>query len=281
MKKNSVRFAGGIGNQLFQFSFACWLFENSLVPILDLNRIDTSHNKSYFDFRDFINFDIHFKIKQSKWFMLNSFWYSHLQDFMFARFPFYGKSVFQDYYQTFAYFDQLKNPFVGKEISELSNEGRKIESSISEGTAILAHVRMGDLLKSENSNILNDHYYLRALESISNWKVSKLWIFTDSPELLRKAWKGKEILGYGEVVGLRSPLETFYLLSKAQILITSNSTFSFWAGKLGNNKKKLVFFPDKMNSSIESSSFFLPIHWKSKPASWLSKCDISKLNKTI
>ena len=162
----------------------------------------------------------------------------------------------------------------GKSAFGLKNESStliKMTDQVLEKTVVAIHVRRGDYLNYKDSfGLLTDEYYLASLKHLSEEKrFSDVMIFSDSPELVVDLSKKIDI--QTQVI---SPLElstseTMVLMSRCAGLIASNSTFSFWAGILGDNLK--VVIPDpwfKSNDAWLGSADFKHPSWLKQPAWW-------------
>ena len=149
-------------------------------------------------------------------------------------------------------FHGLKRP-ISKKISAMRDE---IDA---EDVAI--HARFGDYRKNQASfPLLGPDFYHRALEIFTNAR--KVWLFTDD---VRSA---QEILGdkiLGRVLNVSkfglSDVESFYLLTHFQRIVTANSTYSTWA----------AFFAQKnRGAEVITPTPHMFGDWKDQlPKSWL------------
>jgi hypothetical protein len=104
--------------------------------------------------------------------------------------------------------------------------------------SIAIHARFGDYKKNLKSFPLLDlHFYQRALEKFDN--VADRWIFTDD---IRSAGKilGDKFVSKSKLIPLAriSDVEAFFLLSRFNQIVTSNSTFSSWAAFFADKNQK-------------------------------------------
>ena len=162
----------------------------------------------------------------------------------------------------------------GKEAFRLKLETapfRELSESLAKRTSLAIHVRRGDYLNYQDSfGVLKDDYYLKAYESLTKLiNFTDVLIFTDSPELMGNLQKN---------IGLESRVifpetfnatETMILMSRCAGLITSNSTFSFWAGMIGEDLKVVIPNPWFRSTDpwLRSSNFENP-HWLKQQAIW-------------
>jgi hypothetical protein len=101
------------------------------------------------------------------------------------------------------------------------------------GPADLAvHVRLGD--KVGEQQILDQTYYVDAINAI---EFGSLYWFTDSPDSgFMRDLRGK----YGGTIVSGSFIEDFKMMLKFKKLVTSTSTYSFWAAWLGEADQIVV-----------------------------------------
>lgn len=110
---------------------------------------------------------------------------------------------------------------------------------------VMVHLRLGDYRNL--THIYGKPNYgkiTNLLRDVREKNPSEVWIFTDSPEDvgpgLRKEFGAKRLIGPNE---LRKPIENMILMSSGSNLICANSTFSWWAAFLMNQKGQ-VYYPD-------------------------------------
>ena len=159
----------------------------------------------------------------------------------------------------------LKNP--SSNFMDLSQE--VIEKNV---TSI--HVRRGDYRSyKENFGLLSASYYESAVkENHPDDSSSDIWLFSDEPDLTLSELKNVGI----QVNHVVSPTElsvaeTLKLMSLSKKLITANSTFSWWAGALGENIEIIAPQPwyRKEDSWLRESAL-IPSSWKRHPANWVA-----------
>ena len=120
-------------------------------------------------------------------------------------------------------FSDNKSPWLDAELSKLDND-----------CGIAIHVRMGDYLNfSSLYGVLDYTYYRNSLQILKEkLGACKVTLFSDDPK------KAISFLGSGvridHVQEYASAPESLELLSNFSGIIAANSTFSWWAGYLGN-----------------------------------------------
>lgn len=232
-----MRLQGGLGNQLFQLSFACYLKQrfgdevrvdtSSFVRRSSLNTprrvevfpeefgIDTcSLSPSAVRFRRFVR-KISLDIKRDPW----EWSFDSLTN---------RDVVVEGYFQA----DSLVELVASQVLPILTNLTAPF--AIGEPFAA-AHIRLGDYLHPTTRALhgLTDPEWtlLRCLELAESRGVSKVVAFTDSPELL-SGLVDRKILSQFEVSDASQPLEVLGGLASAKALVMSNSSLSWWGARL-------------------------------------------------
>ena len=158
----------------------------------------------------------------------------------------------------------LKNP---------SSNFMNLSQEIIEKNVTSIHVRRGDYRGYiENFGLLSASYYASAIkENSPDDSSSEIWLFSDEPDATLSELKSVGI----QVNHVVSPTEvsvaeTLKLMSLSKKLITANSTFSWWAGALGENIEIVVPQPwyRKEDSWLRESAL-IPTSWKRHPADWV------------
>lgn len=179
------------------------------------------------------------------------------------------RGFFQDYRVAEDFID-----IFGESAVSLQKESLKLSRSsdeISQKSVAAIHVRRGDYLNYQDSfGLLSDDYYVNALKTLRGKKnFSEALVFTDSPEMVKDL---RDKLDMKTRIISPSDLgtsETMVLMSRCSGLVTSNSTFSFWAGILGNDLEVVV--PDPWFKSTDAwlrSADFSKPEWLRQKAIW-------------
>lgn len=174
------------------------------------------------------------------------------------------------YFQSWRYFSTVKRQ-VRDSIADVRDpsgwfSSNPVKKLVGDHDWIAIHIRQGDYLTSSEMGVLKDGYYYRAIQELNRYLPlsTPRVVFTDSPE---------EICHYPSVLAapnvhiLRTPhdsrpIETMLLMSRASALVLGNSTYSWWAGFLGDRQSRPVFVPNPWHRrpSLDSPDFVLP-HW--------------------
>jgi hypothetical protein len=179
------------------------------------------------------------------------------------------------FFQDFKVADQFLEKF-GRDPFALVAESKELQQrtlEVSKKKSLAIHMRRGDYLQHKDSfGVLDNNYYLSALEKMRNSKeLEKIYIFSDSPESVisfqKKLKLDSEIIAPSDL----KPSETMVLMSRCAAIITSNSTFSFWAGILASHKD--VIYPNPWFRStggwLSSANFQNP-NWDWEISNWIN-----------
>ena len=259
-----VRMQGGLGNQLFQYSFAKY------VGLLSKKRV-------YFDtfwYRVRRRYQFALSIENFN-VRLNKFPVSvakHYGQAAFAAKLLGGKAlnffpvrvtddnfsegivtvnrhvVLDGYWEDFSLFEGFRNEILS-EYTPKKNLGKSSEEfcrEISKTDSVSVHFRGGQYLSDPSiRNLYADlsrSYYVKAMEMMErSIGQPRFYIFTNDIPEARKAFSGMERV---TVVDNESPdFEHLYLMSQCKHSIIANSTFSWWGAWLNRNPNKVVVAP--------------------------------------
>ena len=228
-----VRIYGGLGNQLFQIGNALAISEKTgrKLIIEQPETLEGWRQKVYW------NKFIH-GITLGK--NPNFFLIYKEPDHLYRPIPIPESSLVIDgYFQSEKYFKDFRNIILSHFHLLPSDENYLLSKyqDIKERNCL--HVRLGDILNIQHMfPVPPKKYFEWCINQLSE---NKYAIFTDSPEVLSNYLPDLRNL---DVI---YPLEEDYLelglMSMCKNFICSNSTFSWWASWLSENRKKKVFFP--------------------------------------
>lgn len=265
MTRKTVVISGGLGNQLFQFSFAHYLVKEFNARIsfyapsqrnggrefrlqslcANCTHIDFVRTKrswridTAFKFRGFVN--SHFGGPLSR-LIENSV---HVERNAYISEDIKGSSrLYSGYFQNWHYVAQSLSLF-DSELNELvtSTESMGVFSS-DKGDYGVVHFRRGDLINFRSSmGLLKDTYFLKAIEvALAELNPApRLVVITDDKSAAVKVFSGitEEIFGPSDL----QEWEALNVMSTARFVITSNSTFSWWGGLLCFKNGGEVYVP--------------------------------------
>lgn len=155
------------------------------------------------------------------------------------------KNVMIGYYQSIKYFDEYKD-IIQKELkinSPVMNSNKKIYNDIEKSNSVCVHIRRGDYIGT-NHQVCDEQYYYKAIKLMKS-KVDnpKFFIFSDDIEWVKKNMKFEENVIFVE--GNNPNYEELRLMYTCKHFIISNSSFSWWAQYLTENKNRITIAPYK------------------------------------
>ena len=263
-KKQIVKVYGGLGNQLFQYSFALYLKKfNKKEVLLDTNEFNyVNHhsglelNKLIYNEFSSISFIKHFKYRISKSLYRYKFYKQEISDV--NKLPsieeFENIEYFDGYWQTYSMVNKVQDELF-KSLRPLKINGLKINDN-----SVGIHVRRGDYLNSKEIYMgsCNIEYYKTAVEILNEKMLEpEFYIFSDDIPWCKQNFdfiKNKKFVDFND-----SSFEDFILLIRLRNKIISNSTFSWWAAMLNKNSN-IIVSPNKWNNQILYDDF-LPKSW--------------------
>ena len=188
----------------------------------------------------------------------------------------YTKSINQNmkdiylegYWQNERYFNDIKL-LIKKEFTlkhQISHESLNLKKMMEDCNSVSIHVRKGDYVGNPFFKECSANYYKNAINYILN-KVDTphFFIFSDSIESLRNYnFPGK--VTFVNNHSLRRDYEDLLLMSRCKHNIIANSTFSWWAAWLNDNKDKIVISPlnwysKKRNNKLIKKYGLIPKAW--------------------
>ena len=260
--KKSIIINGGLGNQLFQFSFYLYLKKYKKNVYLDLSTIERYKLYNGFELNDMIlKKDLSTMIIKSSYFkyLINSlikfipfntiYFYNELRNQRFC----YKKDVLKRKY--FIYRGYWQNTYVVREVINemkslvnfhmMDGINRSFAEKLEKECSVSVHVRRGDYLGNETWNTVTKEYYLKAIDIIKlkTENKCKFYFFSNDIEWVKSNLADSSI--NFEIVEFnkgKNSYKDMYLMTKCKYNIIANSTFSWWAATL-NTRKNIVFCP--------------------------------------
>lgn len=251
-KRVYILFNGGLGNQLFQYSYGVYLeeIEPNIELIFDCANYQ---DNTIFQLSNFCisnnNYVRYYKAKTrigglvSRCFMeiYRAIKYrkvvapkDSIEYFEAPRLV--DRTCLRGYWQNSAYYvnivEKMKSMFVLRQPSQCY---RKVAEKIEMGHYCAVHVRRGDYATFYDNSILPKSYYLDAIEQM-NGLCSRYLVFSDDVEWCKQNFP-KDKFEFVEKFGTFQDYEELMLMSKCEYHIIANSSFSWWGAYLSNSKK--------------------------------------------
>ena len=292
----TIQLMGGVGNQLFQYFAGKYVAKNNNCDLLiDTSRIGVGgrdHGSGIFHFRipekQVYSKNRNYLYKSILWrahqFLLRintvyGFIFQSLSRTYFSRTLDFDSHLVDikapvtliGYFQTSAYYDELKNSEICK--LELKNPSAWYQSTlklISKNQSLAIHVRRGDYVPLKDSfGLLSRNYYFNAVKEIEKiFTYTQVFIFSDDVKIAREF-----NLSFGDIpVHFVEPpseseaVESLMLMSAAQGIIISNSTFAWWSAIVGESQR--VIAPRQWFKNMEGPKNILRDNWVALDSDW-------------
>ncbi len=248
---------GGLGNQMFQIAAAVSLAkDNNTEAIFDTDNHDLP--KQGRKCEKYLN-SIFRNIKFSK--RLGIVRAYHERSFGYEEIPYVPNTCLMGYFQSEKYF--IHNQQLIRDLFSIDVVSKEIinekYSEILNKNPVGVHVRRGDYLFSDGHHPLcTKEYYEKAFSTFPE-DTTYLFVSDDI------GWCKQNFIGknFHFVSGNEDYVDLF-LMSKCRHDIIANSSFSWWAAWLNENKEKRVITPQRWfaTSSILDTRDLIPQGWK-------------------
>ena len=259
----SIRFSGGLGNQMFQYALYRAIRENGKnIFVRNMNGSGTLEISRVFN-----NIRIEQITKEDEDNIVN---YNVGNDIPNNIFSIYRENMTQGtvkradegilnidsgiingVFQTRLFAERTKDSLI-KEFAFPKNDNKMLNSFLAEfrnNDSVSVHIRMGDYLVGNNKyiygDICNEDYYKKAFEYLeSNVDKPVFYVFSNDIDEAKHLIKGfhvryidsKEFDEYEDWFDM-------YMMSQCKHNIIANSTFSWWGAWLNENPDKIVIAP--------------------------------------
>jgi hypothetical protein len=290
-----TKIKGGLGNQLFQYAAGRNISINKKIilklDISDFTKYKNSGfnlsnfkiNINYSNFEDIKNF-FFFKSKIINFFLkkisnrffsfLNSLLvknYYYEKNFFIKKIDKYSECYLDGYWINHNYFKNIRSVLINEiKLKKINKKLNKLIKEIKKTScnSVSIHFRYGDYkdksLKKE-VGLLNSQYYVDAINYIKKYiRNPKFFIYSDEIEIVKKKFYFNN-LNHVFVEGFKN-YEDLISMSCCKHNIIANSTFSWWAAWLNENRNKTVICPltwVNKNSKIFNYSRSFPLkEWK-------------------
>lgn len=289
-----AKLKGGLGNQLFIYFAAAFLAQqNRAKLVIDTSEIGNAETLRTFSLNNLI-LPVPYQIIESRFCSRNRLFRKLRRELKKLRYRLHGDfnhsprevgyvdlsglksssgTIYLDgYYQTWRFFSDLFG-LRGLEVVEPKIQSdrylRHIEK-VKQKNVIAVHIRRGDFLKfTETIGVLSLEYYRNAiLEAKRTNPKSEVWAFSEDLIFLKQ---NRDYLGIDYIPdeeGTLTETESLFLISAAKNIVTSNSTFSWWAATL-SQKGTEIYCPEPWHKSVPTPSELLPENWIRIESKWI------------
>lgn len=271
-----VKFKGGLGNQLFQYSFLRALqlnykcndvkgdfsyynnVENDNIRIPRIEKLKVKINKVTEEELSKVcllkhsgnpmSLNYKSRIFFEKTFNKN-YYFEKDRDYRNPR-DILHFQYFDGYWQSWRYLEGIENE-LRKEISlkdGLSNKTKETIKKISSENVVFLGIRRGDYLATRKSRkhygSFENAYFNRAIEIIKDKIDNPIFIvFSNDIKWVKRNIEFNGQVIYREDEDQTSDVEELFLMASCKHAIIVNSTFYWWAAWLIENKNKIVIAP--------------------------------------
>ncbi|MDO9207684.1 MAG: alpha-1,2-fucosyltransferase [Sulfuricurvum sp.] len=280
-----VQLTGGLGNQMFQYSFAKALQAKGYEVKLDISTFETYTLHGGFGLEHYTitlpiaskeeltPYKTNFLTRIGKKFNLPNKKLRGEKTLLFQQellSPPDNTSLY-GYFQSEKYFNPLRHTILEEftlkaPLSPYSAFIEKTIHSLSNTASI--HIRRGDYITDSKANkfhgICGLDYYEEAIALLdSKFEAMHYFIFSDDIEWVKNNLSPKNCT-YIDNPSPHIPHEDIYLMSLCHHNIIANSSFSWWGAWLNHNSTKVVIAPKKWfadDKMVQQSRDIVPESW--------------------
>ena len=244
-----------LGNQLFQYAFIRGLSKKINTPFFindtfeKFTAADYFYLEGYNPLKNFIN-RVYFKLTSgsiSK--SLQSVAVDDYSDPIISQAT--NEIIYRGYFQSALFFDSIAGNISSHiRIKEKFQQqfSAKYKDTFAGNKIIAVHIRRGDYLNlndwwqqnlGSNDLTLPANYYLQGIEQVTGHQNCRIIFVSDDMDFARATFghiKNAEFASNDMIID-------FQILMNADACIISNSSFSWWAAYLNNNKNKQIICP--------------------------------------
>jgi hypothetical protein len=254
---NVIRLMGGLGNQMFQYAFGRVQKNNGIDVCYDDSWMESKQSLHPLYPRPYRLDKFNTTVPFSK-FLDQPLVKEHKLGFDKSVLKMDGFN-FEGYWQYLGYYKdiipELRKEFTLKEETE---EFSRFKNKIAACNSVSVHIRRGDYLLHRKGpfNTLPLQYYMDALKYIKG----DLFVFSDDIPWCKARINTDYLDRHVTYVHLDDYLD-FELMKLCRNNITTNSTFSWWAGILNNNPDKVVVCPNHWLGEEHGAELHYPEDW--------------------
>ena len=263
-----ITFQGGLGNQLFQYSYYLWLCKQ-----YPSHKVYGFYPKQGFVDHNGLEIEKWFDVSLPKTslisnsvayfiFYLNKLLRRNNKSRVFTNTDWIKKenaTLHMGFWQNKKYLLEAGIPRFRSDLA-LSDDNNKILNQIEKCESVSVHIRRGDYLKASASriygNICTIDYYRRAMRIIEEKQEKPTYFFfSDDIEYVKNNFDIPNMV----IVDINRGENSFYdiyLMSKCKNMIIANSSFSCWAA-YENENKGIIVAPSKWRNDKPSPEIYM------------------------
>lgn len=169
------------------------------------------------------------------------------------------------YYQSELYFREYKEELIKQFVPSyaMEDEYNLVLDEITQCESVAVHVRRGDFLSAQNDTnpnhyLLEEQYYQNALKYITEHVDTPMFFwFSDDIDWVKKNFGEKDNFQFISLHTKNADIDEMMLMKNCKHIIAANSTFSWWASWLNENKEALHVCPAKRYGNLH----MIPENW--------------------
>ena len=281
-----VKFLGGLGNQMFQYAFLEALDKHTgEVNKVDLHWYDINdqHNgfeldrvfgialddrvASYYEIHKLGYYECKILSKLMKLFSSHIIdWQSPYESITYNSKVFgLGDNYYIGYWQSEKYFFDISEKIREKfQFQNIDDKNKSLANKLLKSKSVSVHIRRGDYVNNKlYEGICTDEYYNKAMnlakEILGN--DVEFYVFSNDVSWCKSnlTHKNCKFIDYNN--GMDS-YKDMYLMTRCNINIIANSSFSWWGAWLNTRSDKIVLTPSLwMNIDVDGTIDVVPDRW--------------------
>jgi hypothetical protein len=176
------------------------------------------------------------------------------------------------YFQTYRYLDdpEILKSMRKIQINEMTSRIKYFSELADVENPLVVHIRLGDYKNEKLFGTPSQEFYTSAIKQLlSTGNYSKVWVFSDEPDLARQLFKtaipanARWIYSNSD-----SSAQTLEIMRHGKGYVIANSTFSWWAATLSYTLNPAVIAPEPWFKFLESPKDLIPQNWYLLPG-WI------------
>lgn len=169
------------------------------------------------------------------------------------------------YFQSPLYFEKYRENLLKQicPIYEEEAEYKNVLGCIKQAESVAIHVRRGDFKTTQKDlsgfhYLLSEKYYHNALTYIEKHLERPIFFwFSDDIEWVKNKFGQKENYQFIQLHTKNADIDEMMLMKNCKHIVTANSTFSWWASWLNENKDAIHICPEKRYGNLK----MIPDNW--------------------
>lgn len=180
------------------------------------------------------------------------------------------RSLVNGYFQSYKWVSIEK---ITESLSIASIQEAELEPYLEEANSkriLGVHVRMGDYALFDEFGVLPRDYYVRSLAKMRDcFAFDVIWLFSNDLGNAREFIPEEYKAIVREIPPEFTSVQTLQLMRLAHGYVIANSTFSWWGARLSHNASAPVISPRPWFRGMEEPNFLIPSNWE-RIQSWES-----------